>query len=303
MNTVLVGGSVEIPILQVLVGHDRLRPCSEAQVEQLMASITEVGLINPISVFAERARDGILVNNGYQLVAGLNRLEACKRLGWKTIPAVLLALDDLHCQLVEVDENLCGSKLSPAERALFTRRRKEIYLALHPETRHGGDRKSDQVANLATCSDRFTAATAAATGQAERVIQRDAARGEALGDVVLTDVRGTSLDKGTELDALKDMPEVERAPLVERAKAGEKVSARREKTANQLDEEAALEAFADALASHFQQREYPLLLDWCQTLKLTRLRKRLEEIGVGSPAETDGKKSARGKSPRSGDRP
>ena len=302
MNTVLVGGSVEIPILQVLVGHDRLRPCSEAQVEQLMASITEVGLINPISVFAERAKDGILVNNGYQLVAGLNRLEACKRLGWKTIPAVLLALDDLHCQLVEVDENLCGSKLTPAERALFTRRRKDIYLALHPETRAGvaGAEAKHRAANEKIA---FAAETAERTGQCRRTVEIDAARGEALGDAVLADVRGTSLDQGVELDALKAMPPAERAPLVERAKAGEKVSARREKTADQLDEDAALEAFAEALAARFKRNEHPLLLDWCQTLKLTRLRKRLEEIGVGSPAETDGKKRAGGKPPRSGDRP
>ncbi len=42
--------------------------------------------------------------------------------------------------------------------------RKDAYEALHPETKHGGVRKSDQVANLATCSDRFTADTAAKTG-------------------------------------------------------------------------------------------------------------------------------------------
>ena len=290
MNTVLVGGSVEIPILQVLIGHGRLRPCSEAQVEQLMASITEVGLINPISVFAERAKDGILINNGYQLVAGLNRLEACRRLGWKTIPAVMLALDDLHCQLVEVDENLCGTKLTPAERALFTRRRKDIYLAIHPETRAGvaGAETKHRGANDKLS---FAENTAAQTGVDRRTIERDAARGESLGDTVLADVRGTSLDQGVELDALKDMPEAERAPLVERAKAGEKVTARREKTVDQLNEEAALEAFADALASRFKRNEHPLLLDWCQTLKLSRLRKRLEEIGVGSKPKEKGKRS------------
>jgi hypothetical protein len=68
---------------------------------------------------------------------------------------------------------------------------------LHPETKHGGDRKSDQVANSAT---RFTANTADATGKSERAVQIAAARGEALGDD-LGAVTGTSLDKGVEREA------------------------------------------------------------------------------------------------------
>jgi len=60
-------------------------------------------------------------------------------------------------------------------------RRKAIYETIHPETKHGGDRKSDQVANSATRSDRFTSATSEATGKSERTIRRAAARGEALG--------------------------------------------------------------------------------------------------------------------------
>lgn len=78
-------------------------------------------------------------------------------------------------------------------------RRKEIYEALHPETRHGGDRKSNQVDNLSTRS--FAEETALATGRDARSVRRDASRGEALGEA-LEDIAGTSLDKGVELDAL-----------------------------------------------------------------------------------------------------
>jgi hypothetical protein len=55
--------------------------------------------------------------------------------------------------------------LSKAERALFMKRRKEAYEALHPETRNGGDRRGSdrQVGELK--SDRFTADTAAKTGR------------------------------------------------------------------------------------------------------------------------------------------
>ena len=79
------------------------------------------------------------------------------------------------------------------------RQRKAIYEELHPETRHGGDRKSDQVANSAI---RFTATASEATGKSERTVRIAAARGEALGEDLAT-VTGTSLDKGVELDELR----------------------------------------------------------------------------------------------------
>ncbi len=110
-------------------------------------------------------------------------------------------MDDLHAELAEIDENLIRCQLTPAQEASAIFRRKAIYEALHPETKHGGDRKSDQVDNLATRSERFTAATSDATGKDERTVRRAAARGEALGDD-LEAVAGTSLDKGVELDAL-----------------------------------------------------------------------------------------------------
>lgn len=73
-----------------------------------------------------------------------------------------------------------------------------------PETKHGaiggGHDQSRQVGDSAK-SDRFTASTAAATGKSERAVQRDAERGDALGDD-LAAIAGTSLDKGVELDAL-----------------------------------------------------------------------------------------------------
>jgi hypothetical protein len=83
-----------------------------------------------------------------------------------------------------VDENLCGTTLSPAESALFTQRRKSIYEAIHPETRNGatgnGREKVRQVGE-ATPPDRFTADTASRTGRSERKVQRDAQRGESVG--------------------------------------------------------------------------------------------------------------------------
>lgn len=67
------------------------------------------------------------------LISGLQRLEAVKTLGWTEIPVTVLDLSGPSAVIAECDENLCGASLTVAERALFTRRRKEAYEALHPE--------------------------------------------------------------------------------------------------------------------------------------------------------------------------
>ncbi|NNM75062.1 hypothetical protein [Enterovirga aerilata] len=61
--------------------------------------------------------------------------------------------------------------------------------------------------------ERFTASTAKSTGRSERSIQRDAERGEKLGDT-LQRIAGTSLDKGVEIDALAALPPQEREEIV-----------------------------------------------------------------------------------------
>jgi ParB family transcriptional regulator, chromosome partitioning protein len=203
-----------IDIEMIDVGQ-RLRTTSEAQVETLIASIGDVGLLNPITVYPCKVfRSGSYIE-GFGVVAGAHRLEACKRLGLAEIEANVVSLSDLERQIAECDENLCATTLSKSERALFTKRRKDAYEALHPETKHGGDRKSDQVANLATRSDdRFTADTAAKTGQSERVIQRDAERGSKISEKVLSLVKGTRLDTGAYLDKLKTVSHDEQESVV-----------------------------------------------------------------------------------------
>lgn len=58
-------------------------PSDPVDVEQLSRSIASMGLLQPIIV-VKRAQGGL-----YDLVAGHLRFEACKRLGWRTIPAIM----------------------------------------------------------------------------------------------------------------------------------------------------------------------------------------------------------------------
>ena len=110
--------------------------------------------------------------------------------------------------------------LSPAERAMHLAERKRLHQKLHPETKHGGDRKSGSTRQNGDLK-RFTKDTAEKTGKSERTVQREIARADKIPG--LADVIGTVLDMPDELDALAKLPEATQRDLIARAKTGEKV--------------------------------------------------------------------------------
>jgi ParB family chromosome partitioning protein len=201
-----------------LIDHGtRLREVSEAQVESLMDSISEVGLLNPITVYERPVVRGVHTRQGFGIIAGAHRKVACERLGLTDIAANVVTLSELQRQIAECDENLRGPSLGKADRALFTQRRKEAYEALHPEVRAGhagATARHDATANFATAS--FAAATAEATGQSERTVRLDAERGKKISERALDMLRDTRLDTGTYLDGLKAL---DHSAQVEKVKA------------------------------------------------------------------------------------
>jgi ParB family chromosome partitioning protein len=184
-----------------------MRSADPAQVAALKASIAEVGLLCPITVCkSEVMFDGAL-RDGFRLVAGLHRLEAARALGWQEIPANIVDLDQQQQIIAECDENLCGAKLTKAERAMFTARRKEAYELLHPETVAGvagaNAKHNSAVAKLATAS--FADDQAAKTGDSTRTVRRDAERGARITPEAMKAIKGTRLDNGKFLDMLKSV--------------------------------------------------------------------------------------------------
>lgn len=130
---------MQIPISQIKVSEGR-READQEAVQELMDSISRVGLLNPITVDQE-----------YTLIAGLHRLEAAKLLGWSEIECTVSSLEGLLAELAEVDENVVRKGLSAVEYSDLLLRRKEIYEMLHPETKNGGDRKSEKI-RIAKCN-------------------------------------------------------------------------------------------------------------------------------------------------------
>lgn len=196
---------------------NRLRMADQAKVDSYKPSFREIGQKTPISV---QGKEG---DARVTLSAGLHRLETARQLGWTQILCFHEDVDDLERELWEIDENLCRAELTAADRALFVARRKEIYLLKHPETGHGGDRKSKrQDVGLIEPAETFAVATAVATGLNRRTVERDAARGEKITEAALHRIRGTRLDSGAFLDRLKQIPEDKQVLYVEAAISEEK---------------------------------------------------------------------------------
>jgi len=127
----------QIPVASIDVGA-RLRQTDPAWVEALSVLINEQGVLHPISVVHE--------NSGrYSLLAGAHRLDAVKALGWDTIDARVTQagwIKDQERRLQEILENVARNELNKLDRAANLAELIAVYEELHPEIRHGGDRKS-----------------------------------------------------------------------------------------------------------------------------------------------------------------
>jgi ParB family chromosome partitioning protein len=216
---------ISLPLNDDITVPERHREVDNEKVAMLVESMREVGQINPVIVF--RAEDG---SGPVILVAGRHRLAAARQLGLTAIDAVFVEGDELKRELVEIDENLCRSELSPADLAVAIHRRKAIYLELHPATAHGGNQgeggKFEPSRQSGDTVDRFTKDTADKTGMSERTIQRNDERARKVGEDNLRKIAGTSLDRAGELDALAKLDAATRDALCNRAAAGEEVSAK-----------------------------------------------------------------------------
>lgn len=204
----------DIRVDAIVVGK-RLRPLSDAMVNEIAESLTRVGQINPVSVFQPNARP--------TLIAGHHRLAAAKRLGWETIKCLIMPSDMTEDDLLlsEIDENLARGELSAAERAIHIAERKAIYERNNPKAKHGAvGRGGKKDVNFTSFSDD----TATKTGRSKSSVAKDSTRAKNIPNIA--DVIGTSLDKGDELDALAKLPSQKQDEVIAKAKAGEKVSAK-----------------------------------------------------------------------------
>ena len=153
---------MQMKISEIKINPGR-RDTQQRNVEELARSIAAVGLMNPITVTQDNT-----------LIAGLHRLEAVKLLGWTEIECVVSEADGLQAELAEIDENFVRAGLSHRELGDLLLRRKELYEAIHPETRqgqrNGQTAKNDNLTVLA--AKPFSEDTADKLGISKRTVER-----------------------------------------------------------------------------------------------------------------------------------
>lgn len=134
-----------IPIDDIFVVGER-RAVNDEAVSALVASIGAIGLQTPITVrIAEDVPDpetGEVFSSAYAVVAGRHRLEACRRLDWRDIPAIVRDCDEIEGELIEIAENLHRLDLTKEQRDQHIRRYAELLEARKLNSAQNGHNSS-----------------------------------------------------------------------------------------------------------------------------------------------------------------
>ncbi len=94
---------------RILVRESQVSPAQDNTIRELAASMHQHGLLNPIIVRP--------VEDGFEIVAGNRRFEACRILHWKHIPAKIQELSEKDAFEIQLIENIQRRTLNPIEEA------------------------------------------------------------------------------------------------------------------------------------------------------------------------------------------
>ena len=94
------------------------------KMNELVESIIENGLLSRIIVSP-------VTGGKYRIIAGHNRVEACRRAGFTAVPSIVKNVDENRAKLIMADTNLCQrTELLPSERAFAYKAQQEALTAL-----------------------------------------------------------------------------------------------------------------------------------------------------------------------------
>jgi ParB-like chromosome segregation protein Spo0J len=110
-----MGSTKSLRLEDIWVGA-RMRPVNAIRAKDLLASLQEIGLNTALSVRAssDLSKTG---SRRWTLVAGAHRLEAARKLGWKTIRCEIFTGTEAEARIWEIRENLDRAELTALEKA------------------------------------------------------------------------------------------------------------------------------------------------------------------------------------------
>jgi ParB family chromosome partitioning protein len=111
--------SMPLPLDEIEIPEGR-RPVDPAAVKRLADSIEQIGLKHPITVRRKGER--------YILVAGLHRLEACRKIGREHVPSIICTMTNAEARMWEIAENLHRAELTKLQRAEYIEEWRELVL-------------------------------------------------------------------------------------------------------------------------------------------------------------------------------
>jgi ParB family chromosome partitioning protein len=104
-------GAVHVPLSAIVANPEQPRTVfRHAELEELMHSIREHGILQPLTV---SPKDG----GGYELIAGERRYRAAKMLGLSSVPVIVRAVDARDKLVLALIENIQREDLDPLEEA------------------------------------------------------------------------------------------------------------------------------------------------------------------------------------------
>lgn len=119
----------------------------EDELAELVASITELGVLQPIVVRPVRPGDRDGSDASFELVMGERRLRASKEAGKDTIPAIVRMTEDEHLLRDALLENLHRAQLNPLEEAAAYQQLLEDFGCTHEHLATRIGRSRPQISN------------------------------------------------------------------------------------------------------------------------------------------------------------
>lgn len=110
---------------------------NDEELERLKDSIRESGVLVPAL-----ARP---TENGYELISGHRRMEACRELGMETMPVIIRNLTDEEAIITMVDSNLQREQILPSEKAFAYKMKYEAMKHQGTSRQVGAKLRTDEV--------------------------------------------------------------------------------------------------------------------------------------------------------------